>query len=278
MNNEPGRKLKINQWRYQMSDRIKRGTFPCTFSHKSKFTLTELLIIILIIVILIAMVLPALNKSRETAKKIQCTNTLKQYGTASVMYAGSFNDFWVPGQGAPYSGSNYLWWMNNLTWRRLLGSTIVQWTVNENNNFCGAQTAPGMICPSATWARGKGIVAPHTLPTISYSYGVSREDFALGVWAKNDKVIAHNLARIRQASKRLAFVDSLDLAVSYDKANPQYYALSGEAYSSTTLAYRHGGLNRANVAFFDGHIETLRSADIRKKYRFTGFYNNNLNE
>ncbi|MEI3002681.1 MAG: prepilin-type N-terminal cleavage/methylation domain-containing protein [Victivallis sp.] len=245
---------------------------------RPNFTLIELLVVISIIVILAAMLLPALNKSRESARRIKCVGILKQYGTASLMYAGTYDDFWVPGQGAPYTGTNYLWWANNLAWRRMLGSTIVGWTANENYNLCGVQTSRDMICPAATHALGRGIVAPHTLPSISNSYGVSREDFALGVWAKNDKISAYKLTRLRHASKRLAFADALDFAISCDRANPAYYKLSGEAYSSTTLAYRHGNMDRANVAFFDGHVENLRSEELWRKYRFTGFYNSTLDE
>ena len=63
---------------------------------KHGFTLIELLVVIAIIAILASMLLPALNQARETAKKIKCTGILKQFGTASHLYAGANDDYWVP--------------------------------------------------------------------------------------------------------------------------------------------------------------------------------------
>jgi len=62
---------------------------------KHRFTLIELLVTIGIIGILAAMLLPALNSSRERAKQIACIGNLKQIGLALNMYL-SDNRFIMP--------------------------------------------------------------------------------------------------------------------------------------------------------------------------------------
>jgi prepilin-type N-terminal cleavage/methylation domain-containing protein len=131
---------------------------------RQAFTLVELLVVIAIIGVLVALLLPAVQAAREAARRIQCSNHLKQIGLALQNYHDTFNalPFGVranrAGQSTVYGPSWYVGILSFAEQKNLFDEMQARAAVTPDYNATGTNAVgaaadkakvPWMLCPSS---------------------------------------------------------------------------------------------------------------------------------
>ena len=225
---------------------------------RSRFTLIELLVVIAIIAILASMLLPALNKARNTAKTAGCVNNLKTLGMGQSFYTNDFSEWIVQGR----SGGWGTEWFNMLSGDQTYCKGSVKYVPYVWNKTQGA-----FVCPAAS----RGFGDDPATPRYAYTHFAINLQLA-GMWSGLSTRNGPPVTNMMRKTSSLTIPSKAMLLGDNQRTN-QF-----RSDYSDFCSYRHGAddsrpldttyaawasmKGKCNFLFMDGHVNGLTTSEV----------------
>ena len=241
---------------------------------KRPFTLIELLVVIAIIAILAAMLLPALQRSRDRAAETACLNNMKTFATAVQAYV-SDNKGWYPGywNGGSYGKSSASWFSS-----QALKKHVVKSGYGVYASYLGLDRE-GVILGLRRYKSGV-VRCPYACPKIAQTVPEG-EDYLLGISMYGTNTLYNGNCKDSKITRPSRFVPYGE-AYTYQASSRAKYNVENfyENILLDAIGYRHGGGSnpRAIMTFADGRAQAMHKFaipgtwNVGSKAEYSSFY------
>lgn len=224
-------------------------------TQRKAFTLIELLVVVSIIALLVSILLPALGRARDQAKRVMCMSNLKQITTVTWQYAPDY-DGWTP--------SSCYWWQEGGDWHTspwastLSRANYVEGGLNPLQRL-SSKAAEICRCPSWSYPKENQYYAhPY------YTYAMRMEGYG---WDPESNYGHIRLDATEYPSTYALFWDSAKGHPYQDEYLYQYYGCpinttAGWLSSDTWIRVHLRHVQTAGVAFADSSVRACNEGAL----------------